>query len=107
MPAGPPPAITQVVEICSIGPENSSGETYQASREPLYFVPCNHQEKEVIQCLIVIPCGVCPASWISLHVRVRLKAPLLSDDNAKGRAVGAAFLFERRLRKFRKSALFP
>jgi hypothetical protein len=57
--------------------------TYQAAHPCLYCAR-NHQEKEVIQCLIVIPCGVSRTGF-SLPAG---SAPrrTSSDDNAKGRA---------------------
>src|SRR5665213_2411538 len=92
MPAGPPPPITHVVERCSIGPANFLREGLSGEVGLPIFAPCNHQTKEVIQCLIVIPYGV-PATWISFPAGFRPKA-LPNDDNAKGRVPrDAAFLF--------------
>jgi hypothetical protein len=80
------------VERYSIGHANFLKEGLSGEEGLPIFAPCNHQTKEVIQCLIVIPYGV-PAIWISFPAGFRPKgAP--NDDNAKGRVrEGAAFLF--------------
>src|SRR6516225_4566805 len=90
MPAGPPPAMTQVVEICrmtlparDLAPRFFSGQaaTYQQARAHLYCW-CNHFEKEVIQCLIVISCRV-PRPGFSLPERSAGNATLQATTMRK------------------------
>ena len=95
-PGRPPPAMTHVVEICcmtlpadDLVPPRFSYQAapYQDGESPLYFCG-NNFEKEVIQCLIVIPCRVPRPGFCFLRgPRVTRRS---QGGNAKGRVPSGA-----------------